>query len=72
MTKEDIAHLEQETRGQGGNDTWIASRKFRLTASNFGMVIKGINNAKAIPESVFKTLLGKYRFHEVALRAHFL
>ena len=57
MTKEEITRVEQETIGQGENDIWIASRKFMLTASNFGMVINGNNNAKAIPESVFKSCL---------------
>ena len=37
-----IAEVEERTRGQRNNATWAAIRKLRVTASNFGVVLKAI------------------------------
>ena len=49
------------TIGQATNESWYLAKKFRLTASNFGIIIAACNKNK-YPESLFKTLNGKLLF----------
>ena len=39
-TKEQIISIECNTRGQSDNNLWFEERRLRLTASNFGLVLK--------------------------------
>ena len=48
------------TRGQRDNSLWGIVRKGRLTASNFGAVIRSINSGRQPAKSLLKTLLGEY------------
>lgn len=47
------------TIGQSGNPLWFLARKHRLTASNFGLIIKACGRNR-FPQSLFKQLGGKY------------
>ena len=53
MTQEKIFKIEKNTREQSSSDQWFDERKIRLTASNFGAVIK--RKISIYP----KSLLGK-------------
>lgn len=53
-----IENTATATTGQVLNEKWYLVRKFRLTASNFGLVISASQRQK-FPISLFKTLLGK-------------
>ena len=39
-TKDQIINIECNTRGQSDNNLWFEERRLRLTASNFGLVLK--------------------------------
>ena len=39
-TEEQIISIECNTRGQSDNNLWFEERRLRLTASNFGLVLK--------------------------------
>lgn len=56
-----ITELAQLTKGQRDNPLWQQLRKGRLTASNFGSVLK----AKRITPSLKKRLLGEYDLSRV-------
>ena len=43
-TKEQMVELERNTRGQSDCTLWVEERRSRLTASNFGSVIKQKKN----------------------------
>lgn len=53
-----IKEIAAFTIGQHANENWFLLRKFRLTASNFGVILSACNRNR-YPESFFKTLLGK-------------
>jgi len=58
---EDIAAVEELTRGQRGNPAWSACRKGRIRASNFGSVLRHLRAKRSrSTKSVMKTLLGEY------------
>nr|XP_042902790.1 uncharacterized protein LOC122270229 [Parasteatoda tepidariorum] len=57
LSPEDISSIEMETRGQSSNWKWARYRKFRLTASNFGFVIKAMKR-NSYPKSLFTRLEG--------------
>jgi len=61
---EKIKLVEKSTRGQAKNENWLVARKFRLTASKFGLVIKAIKKQK-FSDSFFKTLLESYTLEGV-------
>ncbi len=46
----DIQQIEQMTRGQHLNSNWHEMRRFRLTASNFGVVIKAIERQSLLQQ----------------------
>ena len=49
--------IDKLTMGQHSNEEWLKYRHGRLTASNFGAILRGIQK-KGVPPSLFKTLLG--------------
>ncbi|KAK7907110.1 hypothetical protein WMY93_015722 [Mugilogobius chulae] len=57
--------IERATVGQAENALWMAYRKKRLTASNFGFVLAAVKR-KSYPPSLFKTLLGQYNLKQGA------
>ena len=40
MTQERLEEIEKKTRGQNQSPLWFSERKWRLTASNFGDILK--------------------------------
>lgn len=58
ISSEDILKIQTATIGQSSNPTWLMVRKHRLTASNFGRVLKACRRSK-FPPSLFQTLTGK-------------
>ncbi|KAM7440298.1 hypothetical protein ABFA07_010407 [Porites harrisoni] len=56
-----IARISQLTVGQRDNPAWHLARRGRLTASNFGSVLK----AKRVTPSLVKRLLGEYDLSRV-------
>ena len=56
-----IARISQLTVGQRDNPVWHLARRGRLTASNFGSVLK----AKRVTPSLVKRLLGEYDLSRV-------
>ena len=56
-----IARISQLTVGQRDNPAWHLARRGRLTASNFGSVLK----AKRVTPSLVKHLLGEYDLSRV-------
>lgn len=59
VTREQKEAIERATVGQTKNALWMAYRKNRLTASNFGSVLAAVKR-NSYPPSLFKTLLGHY------------
>lgn len=51
-----IMKVEDLTKGQRNNPQWLILRKWRLTASNFGIVL----NSKKVTSSLYKRILGEY------------
>ena len=49
-TKEELLDIECNTRGQSTNNLWFQERQLRLTASNFGIVLKRRENV--FPKSI--------------------
>jgi len=58
---QDIMRTSEITVGQRDNPAWHLARKGRLTASNFGSVLK----AKRVTPSLLKLLLGEYDLSRV-------
>ena len=61
ISSEDIVKISDLTVGQRDNPAWHLARKGRLTASNFGVVLK----AKRVTPSLLKRLLGEYDLSRV-------
>ncbi|KAJ7376282.1 hypothetical protein OS493_035643 [Desmophyllum pertusum] len=61
IPEECISRISEITVGQRNNPTWHLARRGRLTASNFGCVLK----AKRITPSLLKRLLGEYDLSRV-------
>ena len=61
LDEEKIKKINHETTGQKDNELWHSTRKGRLTASNFGLVLK----SKKFTPSLRKQLLGNYNIHGV-------
>lgn len=52
-----ITKVAELTTGQSQNEKWILVRKYRLTASNFGLVLDAQKRGR-FPPSLFKRLSG--------------
>ena len=61
LQETDILSVSELTAGQRDNPAWFLARRGRLTASNFGSVLK----AKRITPSLVKRLLGEYDLSRV-------
>ena len=61
ISSEYIAKINDLTVGQRDNHAWHLARKGRLTASNFGVILK----AKRVTLSLLKWLLGDYDLSSV-------
>uniref|UniRef100_A0AAV2JRC3 YqaJ viral recombinase domain-containing protein n=2 Tax=Knipowitschia caucasica TaxID=637954 RepID=A0AAV2JRC3_KNICA len=57
--------IERATVGQTKNALWMAYRRKRITASNFGLVLAAVKR-NSYPPSLFKTLLGHYNLKQGA------
>lgn len=57
VTAENVTHIEKETIGQSRNPKWLSERKYRITASNFGPVLKAIER-DTFPPSLFARVSG--------------
>ena len=55
VTYEQMLEIELNTRGQASCDRWYDERKNRITASNFGIVVK--RRKSIFPKSILNTLL---------------
>jgi len=62
MSDEDIKTIEESTRGQRHNPLWSILRQNRLTASNFGKVLKAITN-NTCSSSLLAQLKGKFCYN---------
>lgn len=60
VSKEQIADVEAKTRNQQQNPLWGHYRSGRLTASNFGAVVKCMEANRHPSASLIKTLMGEY------------
>jgi len=60
VSKEQIAEVEVNTRHQQQNPLWGRYRSGRLTASNFGAVVKCMQANRRPSASLIKTLMGEY------------
>ncbi|KAJ8963995.1 hypothetical protein NQ314_005207 [Rhamnusium bicolor] len=57
LTKDRIVEVQKLTVGQTNNPAWYIARKHRLTASNFGQVLKACKRGR-FPSTLFQTLTG--------------
>ncbi|KAJ8963998.1 hypothetical protein NQ314_005210 [Rhamnusium bicolor] len=57
LTKDRIVEVQKLTVGQMNNPAWYIARKHRLTASNFGQVMKACKRGR-FPPTLFQTLTG--------------
>ncbi|KAJ8938646.1 hypothetical protein NQ314_011385 [Rhamnusium bicolor] len=57
LTKDRIVEVLKLTVGQTNNPAWYIARKHRLTASNFGQVLKACKRGR-FPPTLFQTLTG--------------
>ncbi|KAJ8945483.1 hypothetical protein NQ314_009236 [Rhamnusium bicolor] len=57
LTKDRIVEVQKLTVGQTNNPAWYIARKHRLTASNFGQVLKAYKRGR-FPPTLFQTLTG--------------
>ena len=64
-TKEERLAIAKATEGQRTNPLWLKYKKRRVTASNFGSVLRAVNTNLFYP-SLFKMLLGEYSSSERA------
>ena len=60
VSRDQIESVEISTRGQHQNPIWRQYRAGRITASNFGSVIKCIKSHRKPSMSLIKILLGEY------------
>lgn len=59
MLPSDIERCAKETVGQRTNPNWSKARRHRITASNFGIVLKAVGRGR-YPASLFRRLLQEY------------
>lgn len=62
--RDSIDEIAAKTADQFDDPCYVALRKYRLTASCFGEILKAIR-LNSYPPSLFKKLLGEYRTHQV-------
>lgn len=60
MSEEEIKSLASQTIGQHLNSIWLIKRRYRITASNFGLILNAIERNR-YPLSLFKKLVGTYK-----------
>jgi len=60
VSTDTIQYTANATSGQRDNSLWASVRKGRLTASNFGSIIKSVNSGRQPATSLMKKLLGQY------------
>lgn len=59
LSDNEIMEIFNKTVGQRSNSLWGVYRKGRITSSNFGLLLKGIQNG-SVPTSTLKALKGEY------------
>lgn len=57
MSEEEIKILASQTIGQHLNSIWLIKIRYRITASNFGLILNAIERNR-YPLSLFKKLVG--------------
>ena len=62
MTKEECINIEQKTRDQAASPAWFEARKNRLTASNFGVIVK----RQKVTDKFIQCLLQPKQFNSAA------
>ncbi|XP_055998890.1 uncharacterized protein LOC130047587 [Ostrea edulis] len=65
VTSHIIETTVEKTKGQRTNALWAAVRKLRITASNFGQVLRAVR-LKRISKSLMKRLLSAYNLEKCA------
>ena len=65
ITDEERRAVADVTKGQASNPQWSIYRKGRVTASNFGRVLKTVSSHRKPSPSLIKTLLGQYHISSV-------
>lgn len=64
MTEEEIKSLALETNGQDLNSIWLIKKRYRITASNFGLILNVIK-CNRYPPSLFKKLIRNYKLDDL-------
>lgn len=57
LKREVITEVAKMTTGQTQNENWYLTRKYRITASNFGSILACCARNR-FPPSLFKSLMG--------------
>lgn len=65
ISKEQINEIERKTKAQAQSEEWKEERKFRITASNFGIVMKRQRNHDTLVETLInpKTFTSRFTSH---------
>ncbi|KAJ8930911.1 hypothetical protein NQ314_016245 [Rhamnusium bicolor] len=64
LSKENIKQIAEATRGQSSNENWLIARKYRLTASYFGVVVASFKRNR-FPRSLYNSSLEGYNLNSV-------
>lgn len=67
LTPEKVVDIARVTIGQYHNRTYCKLKQFRLTGSNFGIVLQAIQR-NSYPPSLYKRLSGGYNLEKVLLQ----
>jgi hypothetical protein len=70
LSSKKVVDIARGTVGQYSNRTYCKLKKFRLTGSNFGIVLRAVQR-KSYPPSLYKRLLGAYNLEKVVLQLPF-
>lgn len=60
LTEQAICDTEMATRGQRDNAVWSMIRTGRVIDSNYGSILRCIDNGRQPPKSLLKVFLGEY------------